>query len=140
MIYNNNNNNDPSNKTFMLNSYNPEDEGDKNIFRMQLKALGKSHDPTNSSWDVNKLEAFKSVLTQHILNRIPDSKVKYSNIENRDEIQTIGKMYDLRITVISEKYGKLSTDLQVDMVMHKDCPHNLPQLIATEFKNELCKN
>ena len=121
-------------------TYNPEDEGDKEEFMMKLKSLGKTHDPSNPSWNTNKLEAFKNVLKLQILNKIPDSKVQYTNITNRDEIQTIGKKFDLRITVISEKYGKLSTDLEVGMVMHEDCPHNLPQLIANEFKNELCKN
>ncbi len=120
--------------------YNPEDEGDKAVFKMQLKSLGKPHDPTNLSWSTSRLEAFKNVLKQQIINKIPDSKVEYKNITNRDEIQTIGKQYDLRITVISTKYGKLSTDLEIGMVMHKDCPHNLPQLIANEFKNELCKS
>lgn len=119
--------------------YNPEDEGNKSIFMMQLKSLGKSHDPSNANWNLSKLEAFKNVVQAHILNKIPDSKVQYTNIENREEIATIGKKFDLRITVISEQYGKLSTDIEVDMIMHTDCPHNLPQLIATEFKNELCK-
>ncbi len=121
-------------------TYNPEDEGDKSVFKSQLKSLGKSHDPNDLNWDLSRLDAFKNVLRQHIISRIPDSKVQYSNITNRDEIQTIGKMFDLRITVISEKYGKLSTDLEINMIMHKDCPHNLPQLIANEFKNELCKS
>lgn len=121
-------------------TYNPEDEGDKSVFKMQLKSLGKGHDPTNASWSLNRLEAFKSVLTQQILSKLPDSKVQYNHITNREQIQTIGKTFDLRITVISEKYGKLSTDLEVDMVMHEDCPHNLPQLIANEFKNELCRS
>ncbi len=120
--------------------YNPEDEGNKAMFMMQLKGLGKSHDPSNSNWDMSRLEAFKNVLQTHILNKIPDSKVQYTNIENREEIATIGKKFDLRITVISEQYGKLSTDIEVDMIMHTDCPHNLPQLIANEFKNELCKS
>lgn len=109
-------------------------------FMSQLKSLGNSYDPTNSSWSTSRLEAFKNVLKQQIINKIPDSKVEYANITNRDEIQTVGKQFDLRITVISEKYGKLSTDLEIGMVMHKDCPHNLPQLIANEFKNELCKS
>ena len=125
---------------FNTDIYNPEDDGDREIFIMQLKSLGKPHDPSNSSWQLSRLQAFKNVLKTHILNKIPDSKIQYTNIENREEIATIGKKFDLRITVISEQYGKLSTDIEVDMIMHENCPHNLPQLIATEFKNELYKS
>jgi hypothetical protein len=111
--------------------YDPDEEERRGRFKFELKNLPKIYDPYNLTWNTTKVQAFQRVLTGSILNKIRDAKVTYLHIENED------RSFDLRITVDSKTHGKLSTEIPIGMIMHRDCPHNLPQLIATEFRNNL---
>jgi hypothetical protein len=111
--------------------YDPDDDKEVSRFKFELKSLPNKYDPYNLTWNITRLQAFQNVLRGYILNKIRDGKVTYVQIEQND------RSYDLRITVESIAYGKLSTEVPIGMIMHKDCPPNLPQLIATEFRNNL---
>ena len=87
----------------------------------------------DKSWELTRIDAFKNVLKFEILNRLPDSQVLFEYEEDK------GRYFQLVITIFNDHYGKLSTSLAVGMIRHTDCPHNLPQLVASEFAKEIKK-
>ena len=100
-------------------------------FPLDLKKLKLSYDPYNLTWNVTRISAFKNALKYFIKLRIPDSETDVSDVRQADG------SYELLVSVISPSLGKLSTQFEAGIVMDKECPHNLPQMIAHEFKHEL---
>jgi len=100
-------------------------------FPLDLKKLKLYYDPSTLTWSTGRVDAFKNALDLFIKLRIPDCTVVITDLKQAD------RSYELLVTVTSESLGKLSTQFEVGIIMNKDCPHNLPQIIANEFKKEL---
>ena len=113
----------------------PEDRDEKTEFKLQLKNIKSKHDPYVKSWNISRIKAFKRVTTGYILKNIVDSEVTYFEIEDKKT-----REYDLRITVNSKSLGQLSTEFPLGIILSSECPHNLPELIAQQFKEQLTKN
>jgi hypothetical protein len=113
--------------------YDPEDDKLLGEFALGLKKLPSRFEPKNLSWDINRIDAFKRTLSNNIKMRIADADIVYEYAEDKKrDVQLI-------ITVNSNQFGTLSTLLEIGMLRHKDCPHNLPSLIAVEFAKEIQK-
>ena len=113
--------------------YDPEDDKLLEEFKSKLTKMRREFSPLEKSWDITRVDAFKNVLKFEILHRLPSAQVLF-------EYQQDNKRYFLLvITIIHNQFGKLSTSLSVEMIKHQECPHSLPQLVATEFVKEIKK-
>lgn len=121
-----------NNKTFVGTLGEGDEDGkDRVKFKLDLGKMPVKYDPYTQNWYITRVKAFQNALRGYILYRIPDAIVTYTDIKLKD------KTFDLRVTVESVSLGKLSTEFPIGMIIHPKCPHNLPQLIANEFKKEL---
>lgn len=111
--------------------YSDKGETEWRRFPLDLKRLGLAYDPYTLTWNTTRVDAFKKALVHFIQQRITDSTVEYKHNRMPD------RSYELMVTVNSISLGKLTTEFPISIIMDKECPKNLPQLIANEFKNQL---